>query len=185
MPPQFSARAVVLDISEELGRYIEQIKVFTPELQYSTIQEIFISALRCLHFSYSALRCAHFSQNMREAVESMMLEITTNFCANIQSKEDVVVLEIATRRFIDALHDQLNVIRAYDKDGELTYTLGGWVHAHCPFLIPITHIQNFSEALPIVINSQYEIPDNSFYWHPNRYLPNGYIKQGELPFDER
>lgn len=175
MPPQFSARAVVLDISEELGRYIEQIKVFTPELQYSTIQEIFISALRCLHFSY----------NIREAIESLMLEITTNFCANIQGNEDVVVLEVATRRFVDAFHDQLILINAYDKDEELTYTLGGWVNPHCPFLIPTTHIQNFSQAVPIVIQSQYEIPDNSFYWHPNRYLPDGYIKQGELPFDER
>lgn len=171
MNQQDKTRAVVLDISKELGRYIEQIAVYVPHLQPETIQEIFIVAIRHLQFSY----------NTREAVESVMIEINTTFCPNLDKMENLLVLELATKRFVDALHEQLIIAGAYDNDDVLQYTLGGWLNPYTPYLIPTKSIQQFSQAIPLVVESQYQISRDygkeAHYWNPALYL-----QPGKVPF---
>lgn len=105
------------DMVDALGSKSDD-HVFTPH-------ELFVLSLSMLHYRYQ----------IKEAVEALMIEISTYHRIDWNFKT-IVFMEQSVRQYLHHLHSQFIFYGLYDQTGELTHTLGGWVDEFTPYFIP-------------------------------------------------
>lgn len=167
-----SSRVVVLDVSQQLEWFMQELSSCIETQRELPVEYIFICVLRFLHFSH----------NTREATGALLNELIAVYASDLDptNKEDeklIAKLDHACSFLTKEVHRQLVDTGLYDQDEQLMYTLGGWIQTHSPYLIRTQDINKFAKSMPLVVQSQYEIPseftdnfDNPGYWNPSKYL---------------
>lgn len=140
------ARVIIVDFTEQLATMLDTLASCC-EGSIFTSQEILMIALTHLHFSHQ----------LNLAIETMMVE-TTTYCQFEADTRTVQRIESNVVKYLQELHALFHFYRLYDHDGELQYTLGGWVGEYTPYLIPRTAIPLFASAVNNRVVSEYDLP---------------------------
>lgn len=169
--PNNKSRVLILDIAQVLAEFTRLLTIYTMGRQVVQIERIFVDTLRFLHHAH----CKN------EAVEALMFEIADKYFPDIEKNSTLVEhVDLLCRGFIDAVYKKLLEAQLYDGNDQLAYTIGGWASPFSPYLVKTADLKKFSNAVPLLIQSQYDIPrdysdniDNPGYWNPAKYLTAG------------
>jgi hypothetical protein len=166
-------RVIVLDVSKCIEWFMQEVASCGDNPRGLYVNDIFITALRFLHFSH----------NTREASGALLTDLCDIYYPDLEphnkaDRERLDKLDKACGYFVREIHQQLINAGAYDESEQLTYTIGGWMQTYSPYLVKTSDINNFAKPTPLIVQSQYEIPedvytdnsDNPGYWNPARYL---------------